>query len=860
MRLIRLHLRLGNGAMLALALQAQATAQSPAPAWVPTFGGAPHTGSARALVVADDGSGGTPELFAADTAVEVWDGWSWRTLGSAMNNDILALAVEETEGGPVVYAGGEFTMAGGVAANHVARWSGVQWEPLGAGLNDYVRALAIHDDGTGPALYAAGDFDQSGAAPVAHVAKWDGATWSSVGGGTTSEVDALLVHDDGLGGGPALYAAGFFTTIGGVSAQRIARWDGAAWSPLGAGLLGWAHALAVHDDGSGPALYVAGDIGKAGDVQVETVACWDGVSWSAVGSGLSNIGLALTSCDLGDGPALYVGGDLALNHELEHVARLDGSTWVSLAGGTGGSGYVYALAGHDDGGTTGPALVAGGIFSEAGGVIAKGVARWNGEGWSCLGAGPSSHVSALEPFDDGGGQALYVGGWYFSLDGAPSTILARWDGSDFTAVDGLNNDLLCLATFDDGGGLDLYAGGEFTQADGLAVNSIARWDGAAWSALGAGLNDDVEVLGVFDDGTGDALYAGGKFTSAGGAPVSRIAKWDGAGWSPLGGGLDGTVLALATFDDGGGPALFAGGSFATAGGVPASRIARWDGAGWSALGSGVADVGGSNVDALTVYDDGTGAALYVGGDFTLAGGTPANRIARWDGSAWSALGSGLNGNVNDLLVHDDGGGPQLCACGTFTQAGTKSVKRVARWNGTAWSALGGGMDGDVHVLESCELADGAGPALFAGGDFLLAESGDGRLARWGLPVPTPPWTDLGFGLAGQHGVPDLSGDGPLTVGSAGSLLLADAASSAPTLLFVSVSSMPAAFKGGLLVPLPALLVLPASTDVSGALALAWTSWPAGLPSGSQIYFQCAILDALAPFGASLSQALLATTP
>ena len=36
----------------------------------------------------------------------------------------------------------------------------------------------------------------------------------------------------------------------------------------------------------------------------------------------------------------------------------------------------------------------------------------------------------------------------------------------------------------------------------------------------------------------------------------------------------------------------------------------------------------------------SGTNLYAGGSFSTAGGVPANFIAKWDGSTWSALGSG----------------------------------------------------------------------------------------------------------------------------------------------------------------------------------------------------------------------------
>ena len=99
--------------------------------------------------------------------------------------------------------------------------------------------------------------------------------------------------------------------------------------------------------------------------------------------------------------------------------------------------------------------------------------------------------------------------------------------------------------------------------------------------------------------------------------------------------------------------------------MAANYVARWDGMAWTAVG------GGTNyqVDALTVYDDGGGPALHVGGQFTMAGDVDANKVAKWDGSSWAALGSGMNLLVRDLTVHDDGNGPVLYAGGDFTHRG-----------------------------------------------------------------------------------------------------------------------------------------------------------------------------------------------
>jgi hypothetical protein len=245
----------------------------------------------------------------------------------------------------------------------------------------------------------------------------------------------------------------------------------------------------------------------------------------------------------------------------------------------------------------------------------------------------------------------------------------------------------------------------------------------------------VYALTVFDDGSGPALYAGGYFTTAGGVAANDIAKWNGSSWAPLASGTTGQnsyVDALAMFDDGSGPALYAGGHFAAAGGVAANDIAKWNGASWAPLGSGVNDLGTPTVDALTVFDDGAGPALYAGGLFTNVGGVTADYIAKWNGASWSALGSGTNFEVEALGVFDDGSAPALYAGGSFITAGGVTARNIAKWNGASWSSLGAGMNDYVDALAVFD--DGSGPALYAGGGFSLAlDSGDSYLAKWSNP-------------------------------------------------------------------------------------------------------------------------------
>ena len=697
------------------------------PHWLPTFGAAPGVnGVVRALAAFDDGGG--PELYiggdfigagaAQAYYVAKWDGAAWSSLGSSTGGPVQALVVFDAGDGPALYAGGTFTTAGGIAANRIARWDGASWSALGPGLDGTVEALAVFDDGGGPALYAGGEF-------TGRIAKWNGVSWTTVGGGiVTGAVRALLVHDDG--GGAALYAGGTFFFAGGVSARRVAKWDGASWSGLADGLDDDVETLAVFDDGGGAELYVGGWFTVASGTPANRVARWDGTSWSALGTGRNSVVYGLATFDGGGGAALYATGSFT----GQYIARWSGASWSNVGGGLNAGGATLATL--DLG--SGAALFAGGIFTLAGGVAANGVARWNGT-WAGFGDGLGYGVLSLAVFDDGSGPALHAAGYFQSAGGVQMNRIASWDGTSWAPLgSGLNGiatgDVVsAMVVHDDGSGPALYAGGGFTSIGGATRNRIARWNGSSWSSLGTGMSNVVYALTVYDDGGGPALYAGGFFGTAGGVAASCIARWNGASWSALGSGMNSGVEALAVFDDGSGPALYAGGQFTTAGGVPASRIAKWDGSSWSALGSGVSHISSARVEVLEVFDDGTGPALYAGGYFTSAGGGPANYVARWDGSSWSPLGSGMNSAVYALKSFDDGTGPALFVGGAFGLAGGMATGRLARWDGSSWSPLGSGLSSSVHALAVFD--DGSGSALHVGGFGTALDSGDSFLAKWG---------------------------------------------------------------------------------------------------------------------------------
>ncbi len=330
---------------------------------------------------------------------------------------------------------------------------------------------------------------------------------------------------------------------------------------------------------------------------------------------------------------------------------------------------------------------------------------------------PPGPVFALAAGSVSGVAAVFTGGQFASAGAGRVGRLSNGAWGPIAQADGYVYALSVQSG-------SLYAGGDFVNIGGAHAAGVARWDGSFWSSLGAGIGGSgpagfpvVYALCPFDDGSGPALYVGGYFFSADGNPAACIARWTGQAWQTLpgvGGSPFGVVYALAVHDDGHGPALYMGGQFSRAGGVEANNIARWNGTAWEPLAAGVSGV----VFSLCSWHGPGPSVLCAGGTFSAAGGNPAFNIASWDGAGWSALGAGLGtatAQVRGLATeHPDGSGA-LYAGGQF-QVG--SGANVGRWDGTAWMPVGIGTSSRVIALQS--TTEAFGPALYAGGQFATA--------------------------------------------------------------------------------------------------------------------------------------------
>jgi trimeric autotransporter adhesin len=570
---------------------------------------------------------------------------------------------------------------------------------------------------------------------------------------------------DGSGPSPErLVVGGQFTLAGDVTAAHVAAFDPATnqWSSLGS-LGSSPTALAVLTNGTllvsdytmglrqwngtawvafavpPPAgIVTAFAAAPNGDVLLATrlsntvnMHRFIGGSWQAIGSAafafnppeIRVIAVAANGDVVVGGLFTAVSGVAAAS-----IARWNGSVWSSLGAGIDGRVHSLAFASNGD-------VVAGGHFPTASGIAVANIARWNGGVWSSLGSGtsssfpPSGVVYALLAQPNGD---VIAGGEFDVAGGVPAAKVARWNGTAWSAmgtgIDPVSpvGDTSSVHTLAAVGG-EVFAGGPFVRVGGRDSTGLARWNGAVWGPMrAAGIGNVVSTVHVARSGD---VYIGGAFRDIDGVACNGIARRAGNTWQPLGTGLatPGAYAGVQAIAEDRNGDLVVGGYFATAGGVASPTIARWNGSSWLPLGTGLAGRPGSPPAVYSMFAAANGD-LWIAGDFVSAGGVAAEGIAKWDGAVWSTLPPGLvtssvGFSILDAVAVMPNG--DVVVTGVFDLGGGFS-ETLARWNGASWQVLGG-FDSGVRSLLPLPGGD-----LLVGGGFSLvfgAQSFPG-LARW----------------------------------------------------------------------------------------------------------------------------------
>lgn len=185
-------------------------------------------------------------------------------------------------------------------------------------------------------------------------------------------------------------------------------------------------------------------------------------------------------------------------------------------------------------------------------------------------------------------------------------------------------------------------------------------------------------------------------------------------WNTLSVGFNNAVNVAVDYNGD----LVVGGAFTQLGDMSANSVARWDGTEWHAMGSGLH----AEVLAMEVYDGQliAGVQPHYWGVYSYPPPDTTTWIARWDGSNWLDLNfpDTTPGDFHDFLVWNG----KLVVAGMFELADGAPSNHVAAWNGTSWEALGGGLQ-DTYRGMVWSLAEYQGD-LYALGGSMVTAAGD----------------------------------------------------------------------------------------------------------------------------------------
>lgn len=308
--------------------------------------------------------GGGPPVVA--NKIAYWDGLNWNAMGAPTSGvaggDVYTIAIDAYNN---VYAGGDFTSAGGTAVDRVAYWDGATWAPLvTAGTGPNLRVRSIQIDLESDDVYIVGEFGTFSGLTVDRTAKYipsSGAVEALGSGVNNAALCSLLLNGK-------LYVGGSFTEAGGndvgavPAAGLVAVWDGATWSPMAGGLGGGvANVFQIGFDPKYGEMFFVGAFSEyyqslnAAPVEpLDGFVGWNGVAWFQPDVDLPGAPTIVYSVSSRQDGRMIVGYDIAGNAVTTNLLILtnNGSADAYPRVFMYGEGTVYQLINY----TTGEAI------------------------------------------------------------------------------------------------------------------------------------------------------------------------------------------------------------------------------------------------------------------------------------------------------------------------------------------------------------------------------------------------------------------------------------------------------------------------------------------------------------------------
>lgn len=252
-------------------------------------------------------------------------------------------------------------------------------------------------------------------------------------------------------------------------------------------------------------------------------------------------------------------------------------------------------------------------------------------------------------------------------------------------------------------------GGAGTSAGHVRVYG---WNGSAWVQLGTDIDGDAasDYAGYSVSLSGDgSTVAVGSWIANSLKGEARVFSWDGSDWNQLGNDLVGETsqdffgTSVALSSDGSRVAIGATGDDDNGSNSGHVRVYDWDGSAWSQVGSDLDGEAAGDQSGASVSLSSDGSRLAIGAEQNDGAGAASGhvRVYEWGGAAWSRLGADIDGEAPgdqsgaSVTLSSDGSRIAIGAWGNDGNGSASGHVRVYDWDGSAWTQAGDDIDGEA---------------------------------------------------------------------------------------------------------------------------------------------------------------------
>lgn len=244
------------------------------------------------------------------------------------------------------------------------------------------------------------------------------------------------------------------------------------------------------------------------------------------------------------------------------------------------------------------------------------------------------------------------------------------------------------------------------------IHFISEWENSQFTALGQGVNSQVHAMCKGPNGN---IYIAGEFSKAGGLPARMLAQWNGKTWKAMDGFSYGRINSIVADSN----HLYIAGIFNDINGKEYNSIAKYIKGKWQPLAEGMQLLHYNpysspiaNITAMCVHNN----EIYVIGNFDQAGKVLARNIAKWDGNAWSAIGTGIIGYPKAIAVNHTG---EIFVSTMQENQSILQQMPLYHWHNNSWDTIA-----LPPYCQQINTIQAYGNDLYIGGDFRLDDDSD----------------------------------------------------------------------------------------------------------------------------------------